>query len=264
MSSKALLNEMNNAKKYCLDIQDTDKTILLTQNNVSKVLAMISYDSTYNKVFDKEAEYKLKKGKEICFSTIEDKENFVYFGSSAYWFDRLNCAADDNIEEYKYCLYKAICAVDNENSTHLNGDKVGRKQIWERLIIISFQDLKKALINEDIEIIRRISHPTTEGRKNISFASKFCHYACRNVLDEEHWDHYPIIDTILKESLPIYAKKYNINYDLKKYKGKDIIESYKEFTYIINELSKKSGISRTGIDQLLWYYYKGHEIPKIK
>lgn len=284
MSNNELLkNEINNAKKYILE--EKDNVVLLTTDNVSRVLAMISYDSSYNKVFDTKAAGIIKKGIELTSlqeNAIINKENVDdnnYYrngmlGSSAYWFDNLNKSKTEN--EFKYYLFKTICAVDNENSTHLNGDNVGRIEIWERLCKLthnSVEEFRKLLIDEDLNsedgivLLKKISkktHPKSnkKGRRNISFASKFCHYACRNILSENYWDKFPITDTILKDVLPFYAKEHKIKYDSKKYNDEDIIISYMEFNKIINELSKETRISKTGIDQLLWYYYKGHELQK--
>lgn len=161
MSNNELLkNEINNAKKYILE--EKDNVVLLTTDNVSRVLAMISYDSSYNKVFDTKAAGIIKKGIELTSlqeNAIINKENVDdnnYYrngmlGSSAYWFDNLNKSKTEN--EFKYYLFKTICAVDNENSTHLNGDNVGRIEIWERLCKLthnSVEEFRKLLIDEDL------------------------------------------------------------------------------------------------------------------
>lgn len=263
MEDNYLTTEMKNSTNSEYNLQTENGVVLLTSENVYKVLAMISYDSSYNKVYDKSAKYTLKRNKKIDHKNCNDNDIFNYIGSSAYWFNSLISRSEKD-EEYRYCLYKAVCAVDNENSTHLNGGKGGgRIDTWKVLCDISYNELLDMLQEENKDLIKKITY-AKNGRRNISFASKFCHYACRNLLTEEYWDNYPIIDGVLKEVIPYYAEKYQIEYNKDNYKSNDVITSYNEFVNIINNLSKKTKISTTGIDQLLWYYYKGQNIPKAK
>ena len=281
MGSKCLFyNEIDCSKDGKYHLEKTDSNIVaLTPENVHKVLAMISYDSSYNKVFDVKSEAKLKKNKStpitneaiISKSEVDDNINYRdgHFGSSAYWFTKLNASKNSN--EFRYYLFKTICAVDNENSTHLNGDGVGRLEIWERLCNItnnSVSELKHLLMNEDfsnedgmklISVISEETQPETgkRHRRNISFASKYCHYACVGLLDESYADKFPIYDTIVKAALPFYAGIIKSDYY-----NESVTTAYKEFTRAITILSKNKGISKNGIDQLLWYYYKGHDLPK--
>lgn len=272
LSKKLILNEEEESKKY--DLDEEEGIVRITKENVYKVLFMIRYDSSYNKATNKDAEPKVKEGKKIDYEKYDDKEIFNYIGSSAYWFEQLKRA--DTKDKYEYCLYKAICTVDSENSTHLNGDGVGRREIWERLKeqYDTCDKLKTVLENNKdnalIKEISRITNPknygmSKNGRQNISFASKFCHYACRTLLKEECWDNFPIFDSILKDAVLYYAEKDRIGYDKGIYNNsKEVIKVYYEFVKIIDTISEKTKISRTGIDQLLWYYYKGHDVPKTK
>ena len=94
-------------------------------------------------------------------------------------------------------------------------------------------------------------------RKNISFASKFCHYASFYVFKDEDGDAqdgWSIWDNVLKKVLPKYLDFYKIA----QWSPKDL-EDYWKYCKAVDETIIKSGneISRNGFDHLLWYYYKG-------
>lgn len=89
-----------------------------------------------------------------------------------------------------------------------------------------------------------------KARTNLSFASKFVHYACFYLFDDYRRDNFSIYDKVLNKALPIYIKKYNLNnYDPK---------SYRSYYYCIEMIIKSCGeqLSRNGFDHLVWYYYK--------
>ena len=109
--------------------------------------------------------------------------------------------------------------LDAENSTHLNSDGVGRAEITERIVKINSQKLLDFLKEPEetdfelINIIAKKTHPKDSrhnGRINISFASKFCHYLCMFMFEgESYQDNYPIYDSVIRENLP----KYLLHYD---------------------------------------------------
>ena len=91
-------------------------------------------------------------------------------------------------------------------------------------------------------------------RHNISFASKFCHYLCFWLFENEpEADNYSIYDSFVRNKLPDYIEHYKIDR-----KGINL-DDYKDYRFIIIQILEKSGnkISRNGFDHLLWYYYKG-------
>ena len=100
--------EIEEAKKYSLTLKDG--LIELSRRNVAIVENMIRTDSKYRKSFNKDA------------GPAGD-----YMGSSAYWLTQL---------EYKYLesIQNVVIALDIENSTHLNADSVGRKELTKRII----------------------------------------------------------------------------------------------------------------------------------
>jgi len=61
----------------------------------------------------------------------------AYDGSTAYLMTKLKAVLVDgklvSDEEYKAIIEGTIAAVDRENSTHLNADKVGRTEISDRI-----------------------------------------------------------------------------------------------------------------------------------
>lgn len=257
--------ELEKAKEYMLSpILDEEGNSVKDQNgielvelsldNVSKVEAMIQNDSAYLKASDEKSE---PKGK--------------YIGSTAYWvIQKLKPVLLDNItvsdDEYKETLGHIIKSVDRENSTHLNADKYGRDQILERLLKIKKSDFVyflKEPINSNFKLIDIIAEKTVvpisdikhHSRTNVSFASKFCHYACFYLFEgKPEQDNYSIYDNIVKQAIPKYLNYYKLH------ESKKInLDDYRIYYKTIDEIIKisKSGISRNGFDHLLWYYYKG-------
>ena len=244
-----LINEEFLASKEIMieEVSWNNRTLAkLNRHNVAIVEAMIRNDSDYIKTSVKDAGPKDQ-----------------YKGSSAYWFSKLKEVLLDNKKtEYSYekIIGNTVEAVDRENSTHLNADNCGREEITERIVKYNKDDLITCLKNptyKDMGLFREIenrTHAKERARKNTSFASKYCHYACFNLFeDTEYQDNYSIYDSILKTVLPMYLDYYNI--DCKKYDLSDYAQYSKaidEVRYAADEL-----ISRNGFDHLLWYYHKG-------
>ena len=245
--------ELEKAQSKMLKTIPEAELVVLSQDNVAIVEAMIQNDSAYLKSSDKTAEPTSKYG-----------------GSTAYWMTKLKTAVltetDISQEEYTFILAGAIAAVDRENSTHLNADGVGREEILNRIQKINKRDFVYYLKDPDgtnfrlFTLIAGQTHPkglSPKGnvyrpRTNVSFASKFCHYACFYLFEGDiEQDNYSIYDDVLKKILPRYIKYYEI--------PKRDIGDYREYRKTVDEIIKKAGagISRNGFDHLLWYYYKG-------
>lgn len=250
-------NEFEEAKKYMLEIDNRINTIVkITPKNVAKVEAMIKNDSAYLRSGDKNAKPQTSK------------KNINYPGSSAYWIiqlkDILINGKKISSAEYTYekCIQEAINAIDRENSTHLNADSVGRKEILDRIIKIEKHKLITLLKEPDknnYELIRKISEKTSGRRENFSFATKFCHYMCFYLFEgSQEQDNFSIYDGVLVNALPQYCEKYNIKFD-----KKEIRKSYKTYLDIIDKIREKANqeygerISRNGFDHLIWYFHKG-------
>lgn len=152
------------------------KLVKLTTDNVAIVEAMIRNDSAYIKSTDISAGPKFDR-----------KNQLVYGGSSAYWMTMLKSVLIKNKEvnyTYEELIKGAVEAVDRENSTHLNADKCGRTEIVRRICAFDRSELIECLRNpeyEDMKLVHEIARVTSakfRARTNLSFASKFCHYAC--------------------------------------------------------------------------------------
>lgn len=226
--------------------------VALTQDNVAKVEAMIKNDAAY-----------LNSG------NINFSENG---GSTAYWMCKLRNYINSNHKDknhYREIIFNAVCAVDRDNSTHINADGVGRDEITNRICGLSLKKLIDYLQRPHetkyklFEIIAEQTTPKDKKYKpriNKSFASKFCHYACFYLFEgQNEQDNYSIYDSILKNALPYYAEYYKI-----KITKKDL-EDYAKYSEIIEKILEMSGnnISKNGFDHLLWYYFKGRNIKNI-
>ena len=258
--------EKKNSEKYKLleEIIEYDnkkvKLVKLTSENVSKVEAMIFTDSAY-------------KQTEISQDGISYKRSgkIKYIGSSTYWILQLKEIIDTDLEysskgfTYENIIENIIIAVDNENSTHLNSDKMGRKAVTDRILSLSRFELKELLKNEkkEYKLLSLIQTPENKGEKNhFSFATKFCHYVSLILFEgTEFADNYSIYDNVLKKALCKYIKRYlNLNV-----KEKSFENNYKKYIGYIDSIREKAEriygkkISRNGFDHLLWYYHKGRQ-----
>lgn len=257
-------DEFESSKKYMLTTtpfvskNGTKITLVdLTLDNVAKVEAMIRNDSSYIKSYDENAEpTESKNGKE------------VYSGSTAYWMTQLKYIIEGKEcnFSYEYIIPKVVRSIDRENSTHLNSDGCGIDVISNRIIKLGKDKLIDSLKKGDLEVFEKIQEKTNpnkkgdknyKGRVNTSFASKFCHFACFFLFEEDELrDKYSIYDNVIVSVLPYYIKKYGVenNKSLKKY------EDYRKVIDLIREKAtpkNKTSISRNGFDHLLWYYHKG-------
>ena len=293
-------DNVSNYEKYMLK-EDKNGRVIISQDNVLRANAMIQSNSSYRRSADSSACPILKRNKTIedkmCNGdytdeiTEDDKKIFKYLGSSAYWFSLLKefyktpkkktvIIKPRNASEHKYevsfgyVLYKTICCVDNENSTHLNADGVGRALIAYRLYNIGIDDLVEKLKKPQYAIIEELSKEITDDDENlckdksyyhVSFASKWCHNACYYMLDDKYGDNFAKVDSVMREALLKYQEdallKYpSLNFDILK-DNRKIGKSYGKYIDIIDAVrgSGKDEISRNGLDHLLWYSNKGFD-----
>ena len=246
-------NEIEQSNKYMLETFNFmgKELVQILPENVYKIEAMIKNDSAYIKTFDKNAAPNKKNSND----------------STAYWMSKLlNLMQDAKIkntdQEYRNIIEKVVISIDSENSTHLNADGVGRKEISARISAIEknrLLNLLKYPRENNFELIRIISektHPENNQKKaraNLSFASKFCHYACFFLFEgTEFQDNFSIHDNVLKNALVYYADYYGIKLE------KDTLTTYAKYSQLIDLIIEKNGnlISRNGFDHLLWYYFK--------
>lgn len=234
------------------------KIVKLTSDNVSRVEAMISTNSDYKQVQDNLDGIVLKRDGKI-----------KYIGSSRYWILQLKEIIDTDLKcsskgfSYEDIIKNIIVAIDNENSTHLNSDKMGRNVISDKILSLSRLELKKMLKDETKEyrLIDYIQIPQYKGEKNhFSFATKFCHYVSLILFEgTEFEDNYSIYDNVLRKSLCKYIKRY-LNLDVK---AESFENDYVKYIEYIDSIRNKAEelygkkISRNGLDHLIWYYHKG-------
>ena len=252
--SNFITEEYNESLKFHLEeinFNASTSLVALTRKNVALVEMIIKYDSAYSKASDTNA---------------APNHNKNYCGSTAFWMSLLKKYFNREQIDYDYSeiIQNAVIAIDRENSTHINADVIkdnnnsgGRYELAERISNIDPKNLINYLKypeETNYELIEIISTPTEKGnfkRTNLSFASKFCHYACFYLFEgEKEQDNYPIYDQIVKNHIPNYMKYYEIE--------KKNLKDYKEYKSAIDEIILKSGyqISRNGFDHLIWYYYK--------
>lgn len=290
VSNNLIAQERCMAGQFLTETDDGE--VEITHDNVVKVEAMISYDSKYARSGNKESgPDDAWKENAVPTKKAEEAENATknwspfnvykgYRGSTAFWMDKLkdfyfvkdsySNIPKSRSEIFSFIIFNAVCAVDTENSTHINADKVGRVQLSER-IIAHQNDLIELLKNDNrtYELISILSMDTEpeEGsgfpsRNNFSFATKFCHYACLYLFDEEfseYQDSYSIYDDILGSALGMTPAQG-------KHTGEYYATFYKGYQDLIDQKIKESGqpVSRNGFDHLLWYFYKGHGKSKLK
>lgn len=224
----------------------------LSRDNVAIVEAMIRNDSAYIRSTDVNAA-----------PIYNRKGKIKYGGSSAYWMTRLKAILLNDMYNgnfsYEDIIDGAVESVDRENSTHINADKCGRREIAERICKLNRSEFIKCLKYpdyKDMKLIREISRKTSavqKARTNPSFASKFCHYACFYVFEgTKYQDNYSIYDSILKTVLPFYLEYFGIEQSYN-------LNEYGDYRMAVDSVRENSGIeiSRNGFDHLLWYYHKG-------
>ena len=316
-----------NTKKY--ELETRDGLTRICPENVYKVNAMIKSNSSYVKADlvgagperkknrNKEGEkdkylretwlfddyYKRNVDDKILEVYQSDSDDFIYIGSSAYWFARLReelpkettALSKEKEKRIRYIVYKTVHAVDNENSTHLNADRIGRAVLSQRIFdLIKCGSLFDRLRAPDYTIIEEMSEKEKkaklcegfvdgsekegkEPRNYLSFVSKWCCNACKKYLQGEYVDNYAKVDEVVKKALLKYetkCKKDDLKFWILK-DGKDledeedksrkksnelIMKHYKSYIDIIDAVrTSDKEISRIGLDHLLWYANKGRE-----
>lgn len=237
MSAEQIRNEQKAAEKYKLSsIKDEPHLVALTEDNVARVEAMIQTDSNYR-------------------TSLEDEKK------SPLWIKRMGDFLTGKSRDYQFkvIIGKIVEFLDKENSTHLNADGCGREKI-KRRILIREKEILESLENRErgfelIDFLSGRTKPGKGGRRNVSFASKFCHFSCFYIFEgEEAQDNFSIYDGVVAKALPKYLAYYKLN-DRFKIKDKD----YEGYSKAIDAIIEASGskISRNGFDHLVWYYFKG-------
>lgn len=256
----SISSEWKMAKKYYFLETDTykgEKVVLLTKRNVAKVEAMIASDSAYK-----------KSANPAC-----GPDGKKYNGSTAYWVKAFDNYVNNGDRTYSYqdIIVNIVEAVDRENSTHLNADNKGREVISDRICghYKTPGDLIKALKwkQSGYELVELLFQPVpksnkepNKGRRNFSFATKFCHYMAFYLFDgKPEQDNFSIYDGIMEKAIRKHAEQLGVDIpkNMKSFKG-HYVEYMKTIDDVRDACKKKNrqNISRNGLDHLLWYYYK--------
>ncbi len=230
----SVTNEFNASQKYRINrIKNNNHNLVeLNLDNVARVEAMI-YENSY---------YKNNKptSSKSLISILND-------------------------QNYNQLIGHIVAAVDRENSTHLNSDKCGRKNVTDRLKKFTFQDIINLLKNKNgkFELLEKIAFPPkgNDEKDHFSYASKLCHSLCIELLKGTTCeDTYCKYDNVIAKVLPLYYKEYCG----KIIKLSDYEKQYSKYIQYVDEIrqaaQKRFGgnlISRNGFDHLIWYSHKG-------
>jgi len=274
--------------------------VLLTVENVARVEAMIRTDSAYRRMFDEKEVPICKRGGKFELKQIDRARDFSYKyndetkgqvfqlkygGSTAYWMKQIKEACKDDprksLSGIKYLVGGLVLAIDRENSTHLNAKGNGREVLVDRIVgdCRTFEGLIKRLKTDDLgknSLLQLLAEPVNKARANLSFASKFCHYASYYLLDGEDRDRYSIFDSFVGRVVPCYLERLEeekangscwnqiITKDMfVNNKGKKKKIDYPLYHKAIADLltmDEEEAISRNGFDHLVWYFHKGRDL----
>jgi len=266
---------------------DDNGNVKITLDNVAKIEAMISYDSKYSRAGNpySKPDVKWLEQRKKNFRPMGDYKG--YRGSSAFWMKRIgdylyDNSVEDNFKDikdpkayYEFLVYNAVCAVDAENSTHINADSVGREQLTSRIVSLDKDFLTQLKDTKDYPLIRLLSKQTepkgktyklktgevkiVPSRENFSFATKFCHYACFLIFEEndtEYRDSYSIYDYVVSNALKEHYGFVDMERDSLVMSNDFYVEKYRNYQRKVDDI-RGDVVSRNGFDHLIWYYYKG-------
>lgn len=141
-------------------------------------------------------------GDEITNETIEEAGRIVAetdnYGPEMEMITRCLRRFPDNTDPDIVAMKVGL--IDITNSTHLSQHKSKISMVELSSIIASIPDIEAKIKAGDPEVVNQIAR--SNGRINLfSFASKYCCYHNRNLYER---DDYSILDTVLKEHLPLY------------------------------------------------------------
>lgn len=266
---------------------DDNGNVKITLDNVAKIEAMISYDSKYSRAGNpySKPDVKWLEQRKKNFRPMGDYKG--YRGSSAFWMKRIgdylyDNSVEDNFKDikdpqvyYEFLVYNAVCAVDAENSTHINADSVGREQLTSRIVSLDKDFLTQLKDTKDYPLIKLLSKQTEpngktyklktgevkkiSSRENFSFATKFCHYACFFIFEEndtEYRDSYSIYDYVVSNALKEHYDFVDMEQDSIVVPDNFYVEKYRNYQRKVDDI-RGDVVSRNGFDHLMWYYYKG-------
>lgn len=221
-------------------LEEKDGKVILSSKNAAKVFAIMANTPQYKMA-----------------ARTKDKR------SSAYWFNQWKTNGPLSENE----LFTLLKRLNAENSTRVSDSDLA---VIKNNIIRQRDKLITDLKNADYEIIDMI----TRGCQKIpfSFATKFCHYTCMYMFDGAARDNFPIFDDIIRTHLGTYSEDWNTKKDdaanrklIRHQTPKELAKTegglgrfYRFYVKAISDLAEKHQISKTGVEQLIWFYHNGN------
>lgn len=145
-----------------------------------------------------------------------------------------------------------IGLIDITNSTHVSQHKSLISAVELAESIVNIKNIDERIAKGDPEVVNEIAR--SNGKINLfSFATKYCCYHNVNLYNR---DDYSILDTVVKESLPLYfddisksqIQKWQDNFEYKKYN--DFINKK------LDELGINIDFRKRKFDHYIWYKNK--------
>ena len=142
-----------------------------------------------------------------------------------------------------------VALIDITNSTHISQHKSKVSLVDLAEIIVAIPNIDERIANGDPTVVNEIAK--TNGEINLfSFASKYCCYHNHNLYGK---DDYSILDTVLKETLPLYFEDVKKS-EIQKWQNKFDYKSYNDFiAKKLDELNITIPNRRRKFDHFVWY-----------
>lgn len=190
-------------------------------------------------------------GDEITNETIEEAGQIVAetdnYGPEMEMITRCLRRFPDNTDPDIVAMKVGL--IDITNSTHLSQHKSKISMVELSSIIASIPDIDARIKAGDPEMVNQIAR--SNGRINLfSFASKYCCYHNRNLYER---DDYSILDTVLKEHLPLYFSDVTET-QIENWRKAYNYKAYNDYiTKKLDELGITVEFRKRKFDLFVWY-----------
>lgn len=190
-------------------------------------------------------------GDEITNETIEEAGRIVAetdnYGPEMEMITRCLRRFPDNTDPDIVAMKVGL--IDITNSTHLSQHKSKISMVELSSIIASIPDIDARIKAGDPEVVNQIAR--SNGRINLfSFASKYCCYHNRNLYER---DDYSILDTVLKEHLPLYFSDVT-EIQIENWRKAYNYKAYNDYiTKKLDELGITVEFRKRKFDLFIWY-----------
>lgn len=248
VSPELIQQERACAEEFMFEVYLDSGLVALSRRNVALAEAMIENNSAY--MTERSADNKSAVDLETALGSL---------------CQALRGEIELSAADYSQNVERVVNGIDSVNSTRLNADKVGRTVARDRILGFERKRLVQCLYDPEgteYELFYSLAEPTkgTEGgRRNPSFASKFCHHVCLRLFEgEKQQDNYPVYDNIASAALRKYVEHFSLDVRVpSRLRGKPFdYPGYRACVDAVIECAQDE-ISRTGFDRLVWYYFKG-------